>query len=116
MGKLTNGVLFVRLCKKTGYCLSACENLWGTICPFVQIDGVLFVRMCKNDGVLFVRGTICPVPWPLNCPKSELAASVLQVKYPAPKNVIITIEFTTNTMGVFCVSLALLFFGNIYYK
>jgi len=23
-------------------------------------DGVLFVHMCKNDGVLFVRGTICP--------------------------------------------------------
>ena len=62
MGKLTNGVLFVRLCKNTGYCLSACENLWGTICPHVKIDGVLFVRMCKNDGVLFVRGTICPVP------------------------------------------------------
>ena len=53
-------VLFVRMYKNTGYCLSACENLWGTICPHVQIDGVLFVRMCKNDGVLFVRGTICP--------------------------------------------------------
>ena len=26
----------------------------------------------------------------------------------APKNVVITIEFTTNTIGVFCVSLALL--------
>ena len=28
----------------------------------MQIDGVLFVRLCKNDGVLFVRGTICPEP------------------------------------------------------
>jgi len=27
---------------------------------------------------------------------------------PAPKNVVITIEFTTNTTGIFCVSLALL--------
>jgi len=36
--------------KLTGYCLSACENRRGTICPHVQIDGVL------------VRGTICPVP------------------------------------------------------
>jgi len=62
MGKLTDRVLFVRLCKNTGYCLSACENPWGTICPHVQIDGVLFVRMCKNDGVLFRRGTICPAP------------------------------------------------------
>jgi len=26
-------VLFVRMYKNTGYCLSACENLWGTICP-----------------------------------------------------------------------------------
>ena len=46
---------------------------------------------------------------PLNCPKTELAVSVLQVEYPAPKNVVITIEFTTNTRGVFCVSLTLLF-------
>ena len=81
MGTLTDGVQFVRLCKNTGYCLSACENPRGTICPHVQIDGVLFicphvqidgvlfVRMCKNDGVLFRRGTICQAPrirldWP----------------------------------------------------
>jgi len=55
-----DGVLFVRMCKSLGYCLSACANLWGTVCPRVQIDGVLFVRVCKNDGVLIVRGTICP--------------------------------------------------------
>ena len=47
--------------------------------------------------------------WPLNCPKTELAVSALQVEYPAPKNDVITIEFTTNTTGVFCVSLALLY-------
>jgi len=41
--------------------------------------------------------------------KTELAVSALQVEYPAPKNVVITIELTTNTMGVFCVSFALLF-------
>ena len=57
-----DGVLFVRMCKSMGYCLSACANRLGTVCPPVQIDGVLFVRMCKNDGVLFVRGTICPEP------------------------------------------------------
>jgi len=45
------GVLFVRVFKSTGFYLSACAN-----------RRVLFVRMCKNDGVLFVRGTICPVP------------------------------------------------------
>jgi len=44
----------------------------------------------------------------LNCPKTELAVSAYQVEYPAPKNVVITIEFTTNRTGVFCVSLALL--------
>ena len=53
-------VLFVGMYKTTGYYLSACSNRRGTICPHVQIDGVLFVRMCKNDGILFVRGTICP--------------------------------------------------------
>ena len=46
---------------------------------------------------------------PLNCQKTELAVSARQVEFPAPKNVVITIEFTTNTTGVFCVSLALLF-------
>jgi len=52
--------------------------------------------------------------WPLNCPKTELAVSALQVEYPAPKNVNITIEFTTNMTGVFCVSLSLLF--KIYFE
>jgi len=50
-----------------------------------------------------------PELWPLNCPKTELAVSALQVEYLAPKIVVITIEFTTNMMNVFCVSLALLF-------
>ena len=44
----------------------------------------------------------------LEVSKTELAVSALQVEYPAPKNVVITIAFTTNTTGVFCVSLALL--------
>jgi len=54
-----------------------------------------------------------PELWPLNSPKTELAVtSALQVEYPAPKNVVIyNNEFTTNTTGVFCVSLAHLF-GN----
>jgi len=47
--------------------------------------------------------------WTLICPKTELAVSALQVKNPASKYVVIAIEFTTNTTGVFCVSLALLF-------
>jgi len=50
------------MCKSIGYCLSACANRLGTVCPPVQIDGVLFVRVCKNDGVLLVWGTICPEP------------------------------------------------------
>jgi len=55
----------------------------------------------------------CQIPpgtselWPLKCPKTELVESALQVEYPAPKIVVITIEFTTNMTGVFCVSLAL---------
>jgi len=31
-----DGVLFVRVCKSMGYCLSACANRRGTICPRVQ--------------------------------------------------------------------------------
>jgi len=50
-----------------------------------------------------------PELWPLNCPKTELAVSAFQVKYPAPKSIVIRIEFTTNTTGVFCVSLAHVF-------
>ena len=42
-----------------------------------------------------------PELWPLNCPKTEKAVSALQVEYPAPQNLVITTEFTTNTMGVF---------------
>ena len=58
----------------------------------------------------------CQIPpgtselWPLNCPKTKLAVSALQVEYPSPKNVVIRFEFTTNMTGVFYVSLALLFY------
>ena len=31
-----DGVLLVCLYKTTGYYLSACANLWGTVCPRVQ--------------------------------------------------------------------------------
>jgi len=41
-----------------------------------------------------------PELWPLNCPKTELAVSALQVENPAHKHVVITIEFTTNTYFV----------------
>jgi len=49
-----------------------------------------------------------PELWPLNYPKTELSVSALEVEYPSPKNVVINIEFTTNILGIFCVSLALL--------
>jgi len=52
----------------------------------------------------------------LELSKNWLAVSALQVEYPAPKNVVITIEFTTTTTGVFCVSLALLFQINFVHK
>ena len=37
--------------------LSSLDPCWR---QKLQIDGVLFVRMSKNNGVLFVRGKICP--------------------------------------------------------
>jgi len=39
-----------------------------------------------------------PELWPLNCPKTELVVSALQVKYPAPKNVVIKIECQFGTL------------------
>jgi len=64
--------------------LSACANRRGTVCPPVQIDGVLFVRVCKNDGVLFVRGTICPEPSLIMLAKST-HSDLLTNSYIAPK-------------------------------
>ena len=48
-----------------GYYLSACENLWGTICPHVQIDGYYLSACAKMtgyslSGVLFVRDSLVP--------------------------------------------------------
>jgi len=48
----------------------------------------------------------------LSGPKT-IAVSALQVEYPAPKNVVISIEFTTNTTAVFCVSLALVVYDKM---
>jgi len=44
-----------------------------------------------------------PELWPLNCPKTELVVSALQVEYPAPKNVVITIELP-QIRRAYCVS------------
>jgi len=78
---------------------------------------LVFIKLGEYVGGhnISIKFYTCQIPagspeiWPLNCPKSELAVSAFQVDYPAPKNVVITIEFTTNTTGVFRVSLALLF-------
>jgi len=57
--------------------------------------------------------------WPLNCPKTELAVSALQVENPAAKNVVITIEppkqdgrilCKFGTLVFFYISLLILFF------
>jgi len=99
-------------------------EFWPLNCPkkgFPLSKSKIFVLSFSNlvnmlVGIIFRPSSItCQIPpctpelWPLNCPKTQLAVSALQVKYPVPKNVVITIEFTTNTTGVFCVSLALLF-------
>ena len=89
----------------TGFPLSKSKSFHQVFIKFSEYVGV------HNDSTKFYNqpnppGT--PELWPLNCLKTELAVSALQAKYPAPKNVVITIEFTTNTTGVFCVSLALM--------
>jgi len=93
-----DGVLFVRLYKTTGYYLSACANLWGTVCPRVQIDGVLCVRLCKStgyylsacakmtgnylSGVLFVR----------NPPGRASAGDIIYRRRPPPVRYVTTQE------------------------
>ena len=100
-------------------------ELWPLNCPklgFPLSKSKIFIRSLSNLVNMLVgiisrpSSIICQIPpgthelWPLNCPKTELAVSALQVEYPAPKNVVITIEFTTNMTAVFCVSLALLLY------
>ena len=81
--------------------LSNLVNMLVGIFPFIS----LIISWPSSITCQISPGT--PELWPLHCPKTELAVSALQVEYPAPKNVFITIEFTTNTTGVICISLAL---------
>jgi len=56
---------------------------------------------------LFYEGTMIMLTWLL-----KNSSSTQWVGKSCSQNVVITIEFTTNTTGVFCVSLALLFLLN----
>jgi len=89
-------------CPKLGVSLSKSKSFHSVFTNFGEYVGG------HNISTKFYNLPNTSVLWPFNCPKTELAVSDRQVEYPAPKNVVITIEFTTNTTGVFCVSLALL--------
>jgi len=84
-------------CPKSGFLLSKSKSFYPV---FIKISKYIGVH---NISTKFYNLPNPPDPelWPLNCPKTELAVSVLQIEYPAPKNVVITNEFTTNTTGVF---------------
>ena len=61
MGKLTDGVLFVRLCKNMGYYMSACANRRGTyyyLSACAKMTGYYFA------GVLFVRILLTQMKFP----------------------------------------------------
>jgi len=83
----------------TGFPLSKSKSFHQVFIKLGEYGGVHNVSTKPNPPCT-------PELWPLKFQKTELSA--LQVEYPAPKNVVITIAFTTNTTGVFCVSLALL--------
>ena len=74
-----------------------------------QTWNMLVCIMSRLSSITSLIPPCTPELWPLNCPKTELAVSAHQVQYPASRNVVITIEFTTNKTGVFWVSLARLF-------
>jgi len=93
-------------------------KLWPMKCPKLGFPlsksksfHPVFIKLGEHVGGLNISIKFYNLPnppctpelWPLNCPKTELAVSAFLVEFPAP------IEFTTNTTGVFCVSLALLF-------
>jgi len=91
---------------KLGFPLSKSKSFYSVFIKFCEYVGGHYI-WTKFYNLQNPPGTT--ELWPLNCPKTELAVSALPVEYPAPKNVVIRFEFTTNTKGVFCVSLALLF-------
>ena len=92
-------------CPKLGFLLSKSESFHLV---FIKLGEYVVGIISRPSSITSQIPTGISELWPLNCPKTELAVSALQVEYPAPYNAVITIEFTTNTTGVFCVSLALL--------
>jgi len=94
--------LWLSNCPKLGFPLSKSKSFHPVFIKLGEYVGG------DNISTKFYNPSKSPLGtelWPLNCPKTDL-----QVEYPASKNVVITIEFTTNTTGVLCVSLALLFY------
>jgi len=84
-------------CPKLGYPLSKSKSFHPVFIKLGEYIGG------HNISTKFYNLPNPPTPelWPLNCPKTELAVYALQVEYLAPKNVVITIEYTTNTPGFF---------------
>jgi len=89
-------------CPKLGFTLSKSKRFHQVFIKLGEYVGGYNIST-KFYNLLNPTGT--PESWPLNCPKTELAVSALQVEYPAPEKVVITIvitiEFTTNTTGIF---------------
>jgi len=101
--------------------ITCTPKLWPLNCPKLGFapSQKVSIRSLSNlvnmlVGISPPSSITCQIPtgtpelWPLNCPKTELAVSGGKSCSYKCINVVITIEFTTNTTGVFCVSLALL--------
>ena len=94
-------------CPKLGFPLSKSKSFHLVFIKLGEYVGGhnILTKFCIQPNPPLPHAFLNYGPWIVK--NTELALSALQVEYPAPKNVVITIEFTTNMTGAFCVSLAL---------
>ena len=76
----------------TGFPLSKSKSFYQVFIKLGEYVGV------QNVSTKFYNQPkpLTPELWRLNCQKNWIWVSALQVKYPAPKNVVIAIEFTES--------------------
>ena len=102
---LNYGPWIVPHCPKLGFLLCKSNSFHLTFIKLGEYVGghnisIKFYKLPNPQGLLNFA------PWIVQ--KLNKRYLLSQVEYPAPKTVVITIEFTTNMTCVFCVSLALL--------
>jgi len=90
-------------CPNIGFPLSKAESFHPV---FIKLGAYVGGHNISTKFYNLPNPPCTPKLWPLNCSKTELMVFAVLFEYPAHKNVVITIKLTTNTTGVFYVSLA----------